>query len=132
MHFNTIIRGNYEHVVRTINNINAHYLPYTYKGKKALLKVGARVTWPLEIVFAKEHLPIFIKSLPDSREKGYKTSAIQRTYMKLMRKALGAVEIPDVEITKTTQQIPLDLDGVAFHHIGIKEDEIQEDGTERI
>lgn len=124
------MRGIKHNMDRTIGDLQAQYSPLKRKDVVTGEEHTIMCQWALrpiqlfELVFPEDALPDVLTTLQlENGNEGYwgdAKGAKAKTFLPLLRKALGAKPVPKVKPTETRRIIM--RDGVGIEPIGIKED----------
>ena len=130
MHLYTLLRGIKDRQDATINDLQAMNLTQqnTENGKKVdtYSQLQVRPVQLMEFVFPEEHLNLILSTMNyrDNKENCGMDKA-----MMAFRAMLKLKKIPELDYKKIPRQL-IRKEHVAFHHIGIKKDNFNEDGIE--
>lgn len=132
MHIHVLARGIKQDVDRFVKELESKYLPFPRKNIKtgitetAMVQVGVRVAYPLEIIFPKECKDIMLNTLFGDPIIETQHKPLRRI-LAVMRKLLGIKKIENEE-RKDKSVIPIYNNNAVINAIGIKEDKMMKDG----
>lgn len=123
-----ILRGHKMWADRFIQELNAKYLPFVFKGENKFIELMVRPIQLFEVVYPKECYDV-VQTTIFGIDKSAGADAYGDDKMKLgqmaFRQMLGAKPFPD---WKTTRQLPLTKNGLSILGIGVREDKTWEYG----
>ena len=127
-----LLRGYWRDFLEWVQDASMIHIPYEYKDPKTkkkytrFVRVAIRPMIPVEIVFPKAGLKTVLGMIKPSGNKDYirDKSKKNKAAFEMMRKSMGLKKLPDDwgEYKHVITNI-LKSHAVAFHPIGIKEDE---------
>ena len=118
-------RGIKAEVDRMINDLQAQY--FQYGPEKEWVQFAVRPIQLYEFVFPKEELPIIMKTLGLPGRNLKIKEDWKQAYFMMLRKALRAKKLPEMDLTKTPQRI-ISKFCVGVDAIGIRDEAIWPDG----
>lgn len=128
MHIYFITRGIKQDVDRFIRELSSKYLPFMYKGKKAVVQNALRPIQLWEMVFPEGCKNEMLSTVfGDSKTFKVTQHKKHKKWLSVIRKVLGVKPIPNEWEFKP---LPVYRQNMETAGIGIKEDYKFEDGTE--
>ena len=126
MHLYTLSRGIKENVDRAIRDLQAQYFVNNNQGKEILTQFQVCPVQLWEFKFAQEHLNTVLSTI---RYRDNNDTGGMNQPMAALRMMLKLKKIPELDYSKIPGK-PIFNHHIGWHHIGIKEDLINDKGTE--
>jgi len=121
MHLYLLTRGIKHEVDRFINDLQAQYFPFKYKGKQSFVQLAMRPIQLWEVVMPEDALQTVMNTTFSGDE-----AFTNNTVFNMLRRSLKAKKIPKRDLSVGKRLVH--NRNIAVYPIGIKPDKFNDDG----
>jgi len=125
MHLYILTRGIKHEVDRMINDLQAQYLPFEFKGTTNFVQLAVRPIQLWEIVMPEPQLQVVMNTISTAYGEA---PSWKNPQLAILRKALRAKKLPEQDLSVGKRLVY--NHNVGVYPIGIKPDKFNEDGEQ--